>query len=384
MTLSSSPLLLLLQLSSLFLLLLVASFTSITPAQAWLNSAAGATFTNSRVSPPPPPSNVKILILPGFFNDSSDYVLERAPHGSLVQSLRRRGWRDDQIRVLPVRRTDWLQVFARGCFDAQFWRGVAAPTRPAFAWYLDRVAAAVEELTAATASGSRSSSSTSIEKNPSKNDSSEDDDSDPPQEVLLISHSAGGWLARAVLGYFSLEEENGDDDKQQERKCILDKVCGLVTLGAPHQPPPDTVMDMTRGALKQTCRNFPGAYHSDNLFYVTVIGDAVQGVKQERQNPLEPTSPSGFAYNSYEAVCGDGTTVGDGVVPCVAAHLEGATQLDLEGVFHSINEPDRWYGSERCIDLWYEEVLKQLEHRQRQRRGDKGTFQNPFESIFSR
>jgi len=137
----------------------------------------------------------------------------------------------------------------------------------------------------------------------------------------------------------------------------------------------------TTGALKLTCENFPGAYHSDSLFYVTVIGDAVQGVKQERQNPLEPTSKAGFAFNSYEAVCGDGTTVGDGVVPCVAAHLEGATQLDLEGIFHSINEPDRWYGSDSVMDLWYEEVLAQLEKRQKMQRSQK-TFTNPFVNIF--
>jgi len=349
-------------------------------------SAAGAAFTtknrvNSNIggsSLAPPPSNVKILILPGFFNDSSDYVLPAAPQGSLVQSLRQRGWRDDQIRVLPVRRTDWLQVFAKGCWDVQFWQGVAPPTRPAFLWYLERVAAAVEELTSMDMDNS--------------SDHLDDNDSDDPQEVLLLCHSAGGWLARAVLGYFSLEETNNNNDndknKQQQlraRNCILNKVCGLVTLGAPHQPPPDTVMDMTRGALKLTSENFPGAYHSDTLFYVTVIGDAIQGVKQERQNPLEPTSPSGFAYNSYEAVCGDGTTVGDGVVPCVAAHLEGATQLDLEGVFHSINVPDRWYGSDSVMDLWYEEVLKQLQERQRQRRGvNKKAFPNPFESMFSR
>jgi hypothetical protein len=119
----------------------------------------------------------------------------------------------------------------------------------------------------------------------------------------------------------------------------LDKVAGLVTLGAPHLPPPPQVMDMTRGALRWTHGNFPHAHHADDLFYITVIGDAIAGVLQERKWPWEPTSISGFAYNAYEAVCGDGTTRGDGVVPICAAHLDDAIQINLPGIFHSINAP---------------------------------------------
>lgn len=31
---------------------------------------------------------------------------------------------------------------------------------------------------------------------------------------------------------------------------LLERVAGLVTLGTPHLPPPDGLMDMTRGALR--------------------------------------------------------------------------------------------------------------------------------------
>jgi hypothetical protein len=34
-------------------------------------------------------------------------------------------------------------------------------------------------------------------------------------------------------------------------------------------------------------------------------------------------------------VCGDATAWGDGVVPVPSAHLEGAEQITLEGVYHS-------------------------------------------------
>jgi hypothetical protein len=85
------------------------------------------------------PDHVRLLILPGFGNESSDYFLNNAPQGSLVASLKKRGWKDDQINVLPIKRSDWLQVFLNGALDLQFWLATAPPTRPAFSWYLNRI-----------------------------------------------------------------------------------------------------------------------------------------------------------------------------------------------------------------------------------------------------
>ena len=120
-------------------------------------------------------------------------------------------------------------------------------------------------------------------------------------------------------------------------------------------------MDMTRGALKITDQQFPGAFHAPSLFYITVIGDAVQGAKQERTSPFEPTTITGLAYNSYEAVCGDGTVTGDGIVPLCAAHLDNALQLTLDNVFHSINAPSDWYGSNKVLDRWHQKMLDQID-----------------------
>jgi len=262
------------------------------------------------------PKNCRVLILPGFGNDSSDYTFD----GSLVSSLLGRGWDASQIDVLRVERSDWLQVFLRGALDLEFWKGNASPDRPAFRWYLERISEKVQAL--------------------------EEDES-----IILLGHSAGGWLARAAVGYGTEDEGLSLD---------LDKIKGIVTLGAPNLPPPPTVMDMTRGALRITNEKFPGAFHAPGTFYVTVIGNAVQGKKQERKSPFEPTTVTGFAFNSYEAVCGDGTTIGDGVVPQCAAHVDGATQLDLDGVFHSINVPDQWYGSENVIDEWHDVMLDKV------------------------
>lgn len=301
-----------------------------------------------------PPSDIKVLILPGFGNDSSDYVLSKAPQGSLLQSLKNRGWED--IEILPVKRSDWLNVFLRGALDWQFWAGIAPATRPAFSWYLQRIAEAMPG-----------------------------DD----RRVLLVCHSAGGWLARAALGYL------------QDSIDPVQKVCGIVTLGAPHLPPPPGVMDVTRGALPMTHDDFPGAYfQNDGVLYITVAGNAVVGEEQKKASLLQPTSPKGFAYNSYLGVSGNGTDSGDGVVPISYAHLDGATQINLPGIFHSVNvgdhddysalliillyasqAPDQWYGSETTIDLWHDEVLRQLERTSQSTMGLSTLFHGKIASF---
>jgi hypothetical protein len=237
----------------------------------------------------------------------------------------------------------------RGACDVQFWLANAAPTRPAFDWYLQRVATAVQEMltTKSTTSSSDSSRSSSSD--------STSDNSDENTKIVLICHSAGGWLARACLGFYGEKDDDTEGDNtipetaatssvRSSNYIPLDRILGIVTLGAPHvPPPPPNVMDMTRGALRITHETFPGAYHSksnkkskrnengsvdgkksgndnnrdDNhdIFYITVAGNAVRGKKQERTSPFEPTTVTGFAYNSYNAVLGDGTALGDGVVP---------------------------------------------------------------------
>ena len=62
--------------------------------------------------------------------------------------------------------------------------------------------------------------------------------------------------------------------------------------------------------------------------------------------------------------CGRGDVTGDGVVPLSYTQLDGAEQIVLEGVLHSINEAgttlptERWYGSEGVIDRWLPQVRR--------------------------
>jgi len=240
--------------------------------------------------------------------------------------------------VLPVKRTDWFKVFLFGCVDIDFWKANASPTKAPFRWYLDRISKEIQRIL-------------------------EEEGEDA--KIVLIGHSAGGWLARAALGFYCDNNTGGAYDivdGNQNRKDTIDlsRILGIVTLGAPNAPPPPTVMDMTRGALRITNEKFPGSYHSPSIFYITVIGNAVRGKKQIRESFLEPTSVDGFAFESYAAVCGDGEALGDGVVPLEAAHLDGATQLELDDVFHSINKPEQWYGSDEIIDQWLSVLYKEI------------------------
>jgi pimeloyl-ACP methyl ester carboxylesterase len=321
-----------------------------------------------------PPSNIKILILPGFGNDAMDYMLEQAPIGSLVRSLQTRGWKN--VTVLPIRRIDWIQVFWNGIFDIQFWQNRVTAIRPAFQWYLQRVVDTIQQLLV---------------------DTHEDEEATDDTRIILVCHSAGGWLARAALGYYGSRNSTSPETTttlyttSTDKRIDLSRICGLVTLGAPHDPPPPTVMDMTRGALRDTAQRFPGAFHNDQFFYMTVIGDAVRGIprnKNKNNNPFEPTTVTGFAYDSYKVVCGEGETNGDGVVPIQSAHLDGAVQLNLPGIFHSINVPEQWYGSDTVIDQWHDEMMQQIRKREKYngKRSSlgKSLFGNPFESIFAR
>ena len=258
-------------------------------------------FFFSQSQPVKIPQSVKLLILPGFGNDSIDYTMEN----SIVASLQECGWAEEQIRVLPVKRSDWLQVFLRGALDWKFWASISSPTRPAFRWYLDLIADEIASL-------------------------------DENEKAVLIGHSAGGWLCRAALG-FGVEGDGTEDASP----ISLNKIAGIVTLGAPNLPPPQGVMDMTRGALRITNERFPGSYHSPSTFYITAVGLAVAGKKQERQSFLERTTVEGFAFNSYEAVCGEGNNLGDGVVPQCSGHLSDALQVNVAmSIVFCITTPD--------------------------------------------
>ena len=162
----------------------------------------GLTLPGAKLPTPP------VVILPGFGNAGLDYVTPLGANESvgLKAALERRGF--DTVEVVPVDRTDWLRV-AGGLLDADFRAGEGTPDGRAFGWYLERTGETVRKAKAkAAASG------------------------DADARVLLLGHSAGGWLARAALG-------DGTPESSLARLNAAEDVCGLVTLGTPHLPPPE-------------------------------------------------------------------------------------------------------------------------------------------------
>ncbi|XP_074331554.1 uncharacterized protein LOC141668539 isoform X4 [Apium graveolens] len=262
------------------------------------------------------------VILPGLGNNTNDYQ-------QLVLTLQ-----DYAIPtvVANVARIDWLRN-AAGLLDPNYWSGTLQP-RPILDW-VDEAINEAKEL------------------------------------------AQGGWLARVYL------EEYGSSD-----------VSLLLTLGSPLLPPPkgiSGVIDQTRGLLNYVEDNCAKAVYTPELRYVCVAGRYIQGarfygtddtnslssipvpVQQPASEVLIETGTSLTATSSgatfrarfvgqgYKQVCGKADVWGDGVVPEVSAHLEGALNISLDGVYHSPvgsdDESRPWYGSPSVVDKWINHLL---------------------------
>ncbi|CAL1356711.1 unnamed protein product [Linum trigynum] len=273
------------------------------------------------------------VILPGLGNNSADYA-------SLQLTLQ--GEYGVPTVVAKVSRVDWLRN-AAGLLDPSYWSGTLKP-RPVLDWYLKRVDDAVQEAKA-LAQGD--------------------------ETLSLIGHSAGGWLARVYM------EEFGVSD-----------ISLLLTLGTPHLPPPKGipgVIDQTRGLLYYVEEHCRKAVFTPQLKYVCVAGRYIKGTKlvgntEEQQvgpvvpvtdevlaadvvnSTTNPTFRARFVGQGYKQVCGRADVWGDGVVPEESAHLEGALNITLDGVYHSpIGSSDDsqrpWYGSPGVIEQWVHHLL---------------------------
>ena len=64
----------------------------------------------------------------------------------------------------------------------------------------------------------------------------------------------------------------------------------------------------------------------------------------------------------YQQVCGDAAAWGDGITPVPSAHLPGAEQLTLEGVYHSplgqAQADAPWYGDAEVVEQWVEHLME--------------------------
>lgn len=222
------------------------------------------------------PISRSIVLLPGLGNNASDY-------NKLASDLQQRGF---QVHTAAVRRIDWARN-AAGLLDTNYWKGTLQP-RPTVDWYLELISKAIDQAQ------SQSNGA----------------------PITLLAHSAGGWLGRL----FMLDYGTAG-------------IQAFCSLGSPHLPPPPGVIDQTRGILTYINQATPGAYHkqNDSVRYTTIAGKFIKG------SPLAgPGSwQSRIVGAGYQQVCGDVEVWGDGVVPVVSAHLEGARNITLENCYHS-------------------------------------------------
>ncbi|PON56664.1 GPI inositol-deacylase PGAP1-like [Parasponia andersonii] len=299
------------------------------PSSLTSSSSSSSSF-NCRLRP--------ALILPGLGNNSGDY-------DKLQITLKEYGI--PSVVVAKVSRLDWLRN-AAGLLDPNYWRGTLRP-RPVLDWYLKRVDDAVQEAK---------------------------DLSQSATTLSLIGHSAGGWLARLYMEEFGLSH-----------------ISLLLTLGTPHLPPPKGlpgVVDQTRGLLNYVEKNCSKAVYTRDLKYVCIAGRYIQGARLfgnasdakvdggvakdsagtaaaelavPASPPLSTTSSlrSRFIGQGYKQVCGRAEVWGDGVVPEESAHLKGALNISLDGVYHSpVGSDDElrpWYGSPAVVEQWIHHLL---------------------------
>lgn len=234
--------------------------------------------------------------------------------------------------VAKVSRLDWLRNGA-GLVDPNYWRGTLEP-RPVLDWYLERVEDAIQQL-------------------------------EYPQ-ISIIGHSAGGWLARLYMDQFPVSHSH--------------HVSLLLTLGTPHLPPPKGVFDQTRGLLHYVQQNCSKPVYTPQLKYVCIAGRYIKGARlfgNSNQLVSQPAAANAiintsaapntttlrarFVGQGYKQVCGQADVWGDGVVPEVSAHLDGALNISFDGVYHSpVGADDQtrpWYGSPHVLDQWVHHLL---------------------------
>ncbi|XP_059312009.1 uncharacterized protein LOC132063478 isoform X2 [Lycium ferocissimum] len=208
--------------------------------------------------------------------------------------------------IAKVSRIDWLRN-AAGLLDTNYWRGTLRP-RPVLDWYLKRIDEAISQAKELAQGGNGT--------------------------LSFIGHSAGGWLARVYL------QEFGSSD-----------ISLLLTLGTPHQ-------------YIQGSRFFD----SSSTYSSEVMGDVeepmteVAAVSNTNAETLTgSTFRTRFVGQGYKQVCGQADVWGDGVVPEVSAHLKGALNVTLDGVYHSpVGSDDAtrpWYGSPAVVEHWIRHLL---------------------------
>ncbi|MFN9623410.1 MAG: esterase/lipase family protein [Cyanobacteriota bacterium] len=157
----------------------------------------------------------------------------------------------------------------------------------------------------------------------------------PTGRITLVGHSSGGIMLRLFLSDLPFQGRVFGGRRLADR---------LICLGSPHTARKATPLR----ALVD--RDLPGAFHSDQVRYVSVAGavnlDAAAGEARDTARRLAPAA--------YRNSTGNPDDQGDGLVPCTGALLGGSRPIVLEGVAHGGAFGPRWYGSPEVVETWWE------------------------------
>ena len=160
--------------------------------------------------------------------------------------------------------------------------------------------------------------------------------------LLVVGHSAGGITGRLLTAPEPLPGRRFGASRW---------IGAIVTLGTPHRASAgEGIGRRIKDVASEIADDVvPGAFFAPEIGYLSVASRLIRG---------DPAGTGGerVAHLLYRSVIGRAAvpgTEGDGLVPVVATHLEGARHLVLDGAVHGPGLSGDWYGSDSAVDEWW-------------------------------
>jgi len=156
--------------------------------------------------------------------------------------------------------------------------------------------------------------------------------------LIVVAHSGGGIAARMAMSPVAYHGRVAG---------VAPAVGCLVTLGTPHRldAMANRYHHAGHDAIEFLNRETPGAFFAPRTQYITIGSAFPQAAFDGVVGRL--------AEEVFSMIVGtDSHSLGDGIVPASAVHLDGAEQITFDDVCHGmIGTP--WYGDDEIIDRWW-------------------------------